>query len=716
MPISAGEVDATIRIKILQEKMEEAQANLRNLQEQFRAAGGAATTAGADIQKSMVLAQANINALAMQMNQAQQQAQAWATQQAAASAQAAATVAAAGQAAGAAANATTQAATAGTAATTAMNNARTAAAATATAMGGVAAATGQASAALGQMDALATRMIERLLIFYALKSTFDFTVGLFQAADAMVQLSEKSGVSVELINEWERAAARADVPTKDIAKGIEQLAEKLSQIRPETVDSLHKLGLTLNEIFEVGQDERFRMIAEGLSKITSTLERQQVAIGLGLGDVDAFLKKYAELTKQVKDSANVDEDHIKVLSDTVRMYKDLGVTVSEWASKFIYSSQKAVEDGLTPFFAYAAGGWQAYNIAAEEALARQTKFQRDIFLPKDIPRPPSAPGDTPLFGQDWIDNLRKQIEEITPEMMTMLDELRLIGELNEKNAAKIGVTTEQLKAYNMFVRESAEAERERIARLKELDAELMTTFRIRSQILQIQERESSGNYGDRGKIELLRQLEESERALAKSTFEQLNSEKDRTRVLEEYGKIHERIAAQILKLEKDITAEINNQIIAELKAREANMARAGVNLQGGNIDESPFAIMQRRLEALFLEFEAYGKPILERQQQIINEFLDAEKKATQGTNEFGDATKKGAEDLRRLNKAVEDTSFRLNEFSLGASPLHPLTGTHPLGTINMNVSGVWDPGTVKSMADTLGTEILRRTGRKFGSA
>lgn len=326
----------------------------------------------------------------------------------------------------------------------------------------------KAGAQLTQMDKVATRLIERMVILYALKGAATFTLDLFEAAEAMVNLSNKSEMTISKLQEIQYAANQTGVPFEKATGAIDQFDKRLAEMKMTTADALAGIGLSFSQLFAMNADQRFDAVAEAISKLPTQLQRTKAEVEIfGSDAIDPLIKNFAAL-KQSAHEANVilDDESIHAMANTIKMYKGLGEEVSAVAAKMITNGQKVVEAWAAPAFGGDMAKWTAMMGALMTGNVGEA-FSIAIHKPgKDINLPKETKGDQPggeLTGQAYVDSLWAQsmaVKALTDAQRSELEQLRMMNALTADNAAKLGLTTAQYKMYTAEVKAEEKAERE----------------------------------------------------------------------------------------------------------------------------------------------------------------------------------------------------------------------------------------------------------------
>lgn len=329
-----------------------------------------------------------------------------------------------------------------------------------TGLGGVGDTAEKSGEQMTQLDRVATRLVERMVILYALKETANFTIGLFKSAEALRDLLEQSDLSLEKLQEIQFAADQTGVPFTKATTAIDTFDKKLAEMKMGTADALAGLGLSFEKLFAMNPDERFDAVAAAIAKLPTQLQRTKAEVELfGTDAIDPLIKNFENLKKSALESGQIlDTDTINTLADTAKMYRGLGDEVGAVASKMIIDAQNVIAAWAAPVFGGNLDKWKAMMLAfaltgnITDAIAEASrKTPTDINLPKD--GGPSKGGG--LTGQAYVDSLWAEsmaTKALTEAQKSELGQLRQMNLLTADNAAKIGLTTAQYKMYTAEIK------------------------------------------------------------------------------------------------------------------------------------------------------------------------------------------------------------------------------------------------------------------------
>lgn len=133
----------------------------------------------------------------------------------------------------------------------------------------------------------------------------------------LLEMSERTGVSVEALSELGFAAAQSGLDMEGLEKGLRKMEKTVGQAAlgsDSANESLSRLGLTVADLIQLTPDRQFELIADRLSKIKDPTLRAALAM-------EIFGKSGTELLPLMQDGA-------KGIEELRKKAQELGLTVS----------------------------------------------------------------------------------------------------------------------------------------------------------------------------------------------------------------------------------------------------------------------------------------------------------------------------------------------------------------------------------------------------
>jgi hypothetical protein len=244
-----------------------------------------------------------------------------------------------------------------------------------------------------------------------------------------------------------------------------------------------------------------------------------------------------------------------------------------------------------------------------------------------------------------------------------LDQLRTMGLLDAQHAKDIGVTGEQFQQYKADLEAVTKADQDRAKAQQDADKIALDSYKERIKSLETVTQATLKAYSFDGQIGQLNALMQAEEDLARSVYAQIDSEKDRMKILEDLAAKRTAIATQMNKLEQDHAQVVNQQVIAELAARGEVLAAYGQNVDGTVKVMSAQQDLQVALDNLHAKKQE-GISQYYQEQALMDAFLKAQEAEIATTNQLTDAH-------ARETAALQRSADARNSFSLAGASAVP---------------------------------------------
>lgn len=805
MPITVGEVEAVLSARdIMSPAMINAAERVKSLEYQLKnlavSSGDSADKvqdAADRINWALMTAQENFNKLATlnqgSVQQALARTQASMQQTAANAVQLGTAVNQAGTATAAAGANIAQAGTAATQMANAVTQTGTAAVNAASGVSQVGSAAANAGQNMGQVEGIAMRLIERMLILYALRGTFQFVVGLYEAADALVKLSASTDLSLDKLQMLQAGAEDSGVAFTKVTSAIDTLDKNLAENKIKTQDALESIGLSFAQVFALKPEERFDAIVHAIGALPDKLSRTKAEVALfGSDAIDPLVKNYDALTLSANATNRV------MGSDTIRTL----AYATEAYSIFFRSVKTEASDFYAYMIEHFASGVTSFSNAVMGPLGdnKNPTGPRDIFLPSDD----QGGGDsgnieiTVKGYVDYIDKLKQAasgVRALTEEQVKQLLQLKQLNLLTEDNAAaltkdgiNIGLNTEQYKRFTAAMKDMTAVDKAAEQYAQAWEKAVKQTEALWDRDIEAMAKRSKVTAqinDDQAKDREQRDLKENADRLARGVITDNQFFLNKAAIEYQYYQRHN----DLLKANEVYSLNtLKNQEDKELSALESEFARGLIDEQTYQQDRA--AIVERYAsERLSVEDKFNSDMDIRRRQEIDKEIADRKAAVAQEEKDRQTAAaaaqnaqakqqnldQGGSMDINRGNldqnaaywnipasaaeaMAARGFSFqeivsawqsgtvskwiphgpRIPGFATGGT-VDIMVGEHgpeairaPIGTqvapsgssfgggsvtVNMHISGLLDPSTVRTLTDAMEKELIRRskTSQLFGS-
>jgi hypothetical protein len=313
------------------------------------------------------------------------------------------------------------------------------------------------------------------LLEKATGAAFDWTKELFAGASALVKQSERTGVSIEMLERWQVVARRSNVDAGLFADGAYRLGLTMESIArgggKEAEAALTELGLSYDDLKSKSPEQRLDMVIRALGGLTSESERNYLATALltkGVADgLSPTMQKYGDiLASTTVQSA----EQVKVLNRYAEEFDRLTERAENWFKNGI--AWQALRLQLVAYVrehdelrektnALIAGGMDLSEVYAEITAKQMT---HDVVLTS-----------VKKHQRDYTDELRLARDEVKgflPETKAQIDAALRVGESEEKIAEQYGISKAALKLYKDQVQESKKAQQDASAEAKKFQEAL----------------------------------------------------------------------------------------------------------------------------------------------------------------------------------------------------------------------------------------------------
>lgn len=160
----------------------------------------------------------------------------------------------------------------------------------------------------------------------------EFVKGGFEATDQMAKLSDKLNINIDTLYGLKVAAADAGVNFESLTGSIQKMELKIGDAAKQSVElqkGFRELQIDAKGLKDLKPDEAFGKVADALSKITNTADRNHIAM-------EIFGKSYSEILNIIKGgSAGIEE--------ATKRAQELGITISRVDAKKVEEAMDAFE-------------------------------------------------------------------------------------------------------------------------------------------------------------------------------------------------------------------------------------------------------------------------------------------------------------------------------------------------------------------------------------
>lgn len=200
--------------------------------------------------------------------------------------------------------------------------------------------------ALGGIQAATTAFLSLTgAVTGAVKSVTSFALSVGQELDALNDVANRTGVNVEALQAYARAAADTGVAVETFAKQIQKLTINIGQasLDDKEREKFEKLGITFENLKKQTPEKQFEQIVDAISRIADPAERAATAVqffgkgGIELGEL--FTLGPGALTQMREEAVSlgqvVSEDAVKAIDSMNDSFAAVWATVKGLAGSIL---------------------------------------------------------------------------------------------------------------------------------------------------------------------------------------------------------------------------------------------------------------------------------------------------------------------------------------------------------------------------------------------
>lgn len=236
------------------------------------------------------------------------------------------------------------------------------------------------SSALGDM----AKVAGGIMLDRAISGIVSFGKEAFESAGRIVDLSEKTGLSIKAVQQFGFIAEQSGSSVESMAQATFKLGVNIEKGGKEVDAALKAIGLSLAEVQRLKPEEQFDLIARKLSALPDIQQRNAVGVALmgkGYSEAAAPIAHYTELI----DKATVSTDaSVRALDDAGDAWDGFLNSVSAKSrnvlGQAVLDAQEAVS-GWSKFFgeikAFATGSAKSHREYVESLQALEKQAEKN---------------------------------------------------------------------------------------------------------------------------------------------------------------------------------------------------------------------------------------------------------------------------------------------------------------------------------------------------
>jgi hypothetical protein len=514
-------------------------------------------------------------------------------------------------------------------------------------------------------------------VVFSIDALVNFGEKLFANAQAMQTLSLQTRINIEDLQTLTAATASYGVSGEELGRALFNLQQRIAGGDQSVVHAYALMGISLDDLRNKDAKSLFLETERGLGSLSGALQ-DAAAKDLYGGKLGSSMVAFST---GVDDAIGKAEKLNKATADSVKAMAEYGDAVERtktsfmnWVTEGIGGSilgieqlNTAVNQGGSRLKIFAAG-WQDWfqtqvtGVQHTEHLAKvfddlnqKTATNTKVTDDNTKKHAEAAPVlDQHAEAVRYMNTLQEQSGKPLLDWQTQyLDQLKTMNQLDAQHASAIGVTVQQLEKYKADLEATKKAAEDLAKQQQQADAIALDQYNKRIKQLEGIAQANLKAYSFEGQIAQLNALIAAEEAAARAVYAQLNSEKDRMKVIEDLATKRVAIANQMAAIEQNHAKVVNDQVVAELQAQAQLLGAYGQNVDGTLKVENAQTRLQVALDALHQKKQE-GISQYAQEQVLMNQFLKDQEAEIAANQQGAAAVDTHTEALKRQTTAVQD--------------------------------------------------------------
>lgn len=207
----------------------------------------------------------------------------------------------------------------------------------------------QIGSKLDSLGGMAMNLAGAFGIAFSVDAAIGFGQALMDDADALVRMSDQTGISIDGLNRLQAAADDAGNGIDQITAAVIKMEDKVASGDLAAGNALKAIGLSIEDIRTLAPDQQFIAISEGLRQIEDPAEQVRIA-------TDLFGKTGAQVLPTLKRGFDdLKDSAVGMSEDTARALDDAGDTITRWgrtvkgvSAEALVAMGRWVQAGLNP--------------------------------------------------------------------------------------------------------------------------------------------------------------------------------------------------------------------------------------------------------------------------------------------------------------------------------------------------------------------------------
>lgn len=334
------------------------------------------------------------------------------------------------------------------------------------------------------LDATIGKVAQSVAAAFAVERVLAFVGEIGKAEQALVRLATETQIGIDELQDLTAATKDYGLSNDELAKALFSTSQRIAGGDDSIARGLHLAGLSIDELKDKHGTELFLEIERGLSTLQGSARDMAAAdiFGSKLGPAmagfaataDSAIKKAAELPKLTRDQAT---ELARYAGEVDKASASISTLFTKWVKFPIAQTLNATSDALKsglPWWklAIAAGRDHLAVMSGNAAGAHNAAdllagYNKEIKATADAHAGAAAETEQHTVAltdeqqaERFLSTLRVDAaKELEPYQIRGLESLREMGQLNQQNAAAIGVGADQYKLYTEKIQQAESATR-----------------------------------------------------------------------------------------------------------------------------------------------------------------------------------------------------------------------------------------------------------------
>jgi predicted XRE-type DNA-binding protein len=219
----------------------------------------------------------------------------------------------------------------------------------------------------------------------------NFTKGLFQSADALVKVSDQTGMTIEQVQRLSYVANQSGTTFDAMSNAVGKLQGSLDDAKIQ--QTLREIGISVDEFARSGAYEQTEMLADAIGQIPDPADRARVAMDLwgksGREMLPAMTQGFKDLAAEATVASEATVRTLEAAGDAIDRWKTkIKNAATEGLGSFLLAAEQLGNMDLSEAFkvALASGSMSQFLLTLKEIKLAKDDLKKDVALPYEGPQ------------------------------------------------------------------------------------------------------------------------------------------------------------------------------------------------------------------------------------------------------------------------------------------------------------------------------------------